>query len=92
MNSRTHSAIRAQQRCIPPLVEEWLDVFGEESYDGHGGCLRFFSRSSRRAMERAFGRAPVRKMEEYLDVYKIESTTDGTTITVGHRYKRIRRR
>lgn len=84
--------MRAQQRGIPPLVVEWLDLFGEERYDGHGGCLRYFSRSSRRAMERAFGRGPVRKMEEYLNVYKVESATDGTTITVGHRYKRIRHR
>ncbi|MDP6652334.1 MAG: hypothetical protein QGF90_09550 [Gammaproteobacteria bacterium] len=33
----THAAIRAQQRCIPPLVDQWLSQFGEEEYDGHGG-------------------------------------------------------
>lgn len=87
-----HAASRAQQRGIPPLVEQWLDEFGEETYDGRGCCLRYFSRASRRAMERAFGREPVRKLAEYLDAYKVESATDGTVITVGHRYQRIRRR
>lgn len=92
MYATHHSQVRAQQRCIPPLVEQWLDEFGEECYDGHGGCLRYFSRSSRRALERAVGRAPVRKMAEYLDAYKVESAADGATITLGHRHKRVRRR
>ena len=25
-----HTQRRAQQRCIPPLINEWLDRFGEE--------------------------------------------------------------
>ena len=92
MNTHSHAEVRAQQRCIPPLVEQWLDQFGEERYDGHGGVVRFFSHSSIRAMERTFGRAPVRKMSEYLRAYKVETSHDGQTITVGHRTKRINRR
>ncbi len=87
-----HATQRAQQRCLPPLVEEWLDQFGEEEYDGHGGVIRFFSRASRRAMEREFGRAPVRKLAEYFGAYKIESSHDGLTLTIGHRIKRINRK
>ena len=90
MNTQSHAATRAQQRCIPPLVDQWLDQFGEERYDGHGGLLKFFSHSSIRAMEKKFGRAPVRKLSEYFDAYKVESSRDGQTITVGHRTKRIR--
>ncbi|SFO21628.1 hypothetical protein SAMN05216386_2968 [Nitrosospira briensis] len=92
MNRSVHAAVRAQQRCIPPLVEQWLNQFGEEKHDGHGGVLRYFSRASIRAMERAFGRAPVRKMSEYLDAYKVESSHDGDVLTIGHRTKRIKRR
>jgi hypothetical protein len=92
MNRSFHAGVRAQQRCIPPLIDQWLDQFGEEKYDGHGGVLRYFSRASIRAMECAFGRAPVRKMSEYLDAYKVESSNDGHIITIGHRTKRIKRR
>lgn len=88
----THAATRAQQRSIPPLVEQWLDQFGEEEYDGHGGILRFFSHASRRALEREVGRDPVRKLNEYLNAYKVESSHDGRTITIGHRTKRINRK
>jgi hypothetical protein len=93
MNARSHHAARrAQQRCIPPLISQWLDAYGEEAYDGRGGVVRFFSRRSVREMERSFGRAPVARLSEYLDCYKVESSRDGTTITVGHRTKRIHRR
>jgi len=87
----SHANVRMQQRSIPPLINQWLDQFGEEEYDGHGGITRYFSHFSIRAMERAFGAAPVRKLAEYLNVYKVESSHDGATITIGHRYKRINR-
>ena len=83
---------RAQRRGIPPLIDQWLSQFGEEEYDGRGGILRFFSHASRRALEREVGRAPVRKMHDYLEAYKVESSYDGSTITVGHRTKRIDRK
>lgn len=92
MNATSHATIRAQQRGIPPLIDQWLDQYGEEEYDGHGGVVRFFSHASIRAMERAFGGAPVRKMSEYLHAYKVESSHDGSIITIGHRIKRINRR
>ena len=87
-----HAVRRAQQRCLPPLVIELLDQFGEEAYDGHGAVVKFFSRASKRTMERQLGRAPVRKLAEYLDAYKVESSHDGCTITVGHRIKHIKRK
>ena len=86
-----HARVRMQQRGIPPLIEQWLDEFGEEQYDGHGGIRRYFSRKSVRAMQRAFGREPVRRLAEYLDAFKVESSHDGQTITVGHQITRIRR-
>src|SRR3954469_8185019 len=83
-----HAAVRAQQRGVPPLIEQWLDEFGEEEFDGRGAGVKYFSHRSVRRMERAFGAAPVRHMARYLDVYKVESV-DGDLITIGHRSKRI---
>ena len=49
MNMTYHATIRSQQRGIPPLILQWLDLYGEEEYDGHGAVIRYFSRASRRA-------------------------------------------
>ena len=91
MNTK-HAHMRAQQRGIPPLIDQWLDEFGEDEYDGNGGVIRYFSHASIRSMERIFGAAPVRKLSEYLHVYKVESSHDGHVITIGHRIKHINRR
>lgn len=86
-----HAVRRAQQRCIPSLAEQWLEEFGEEEFDGRGGIRRYFSKRSVRMLERAVGRDPVRRLSHYLDVYKVESL-DGTTITVGWKSRRSKRR
>lgn len=89
MNMTTHAAIRSQQRGIPPLVMQWLDQFGEECYDGHGAIIRYFSRASRREMEREFGCDLVSKLSQYFKAYKVE-THEGMVITTGHLTKRIK--
>lgn len=85
-----HSHTRAQQRGLPPLVLHWLNDYGTEVHDGRGGVIRHFDRRSRRSLERDIGREPVRRMHEYLDAYAVYAS-DGTVITVGHRYQRIHR-
>ena len=90
-NSTTHAKARAQQRALPPIVDRLLDEFGERSHDGHGAIQVYFSHRSIRCMERSLGRRPVAKMSEYLDAYRVEDSHDGTTITVGHRSRRMRR-
>jgi hypothetical protein len=92
MNWTEHATIRTRQRGIPPLIEEWLDAYGEENYDGHGARVVFFSKKSIRRMEREFGRAPIRKLAEWLDVYKVEDSESSCIITIGHRYHRLRRK
>lgn len=92
MPSTHHATIRAQQRCIPPLIDQWLDEFGEEEYDGHGFVKRYFSHRSIRKMEQVFGRKPVSLMGRYLKAYKVESSTGGVTITTGWRSSHIRRK
>ena len=80
-----HAAIRAQQRGIPPLIQDWLIGYGEECYVGRGAIVRFFSKRSRRALERAVGSITLRRMGEYLGCYLVEATDDGRVITVGRR-------
>lgn len=87
-----HARARAQQRVIPPLINQWLDQYGEEDYDGHGGCRIYFSKASKRRMERDFGRAVLSKMRQWLDVYKVEDTRNGQVITMGRRFRHLRRR
>lgn len=91
MHSR-HSAIRAQQRGIPPLIADLLDLYGQAQYDGHGGLIKFFNNTSIRKMEIVMGRQPVSCFSQWLDAYKVENVTNGEIITIGHRHGRIHRR
>jgi len=89
MNMTNHASKRAQQRCIPPLIDQWLDQYGEEKYDKHGGIRCYFSHTSISTMERDFGKRPVQKLSGYFNVYKVVSSHDGQTITIGHRTRRM---
>ena len=91
MGQTKHASIRAQQRGIPPLVDRWLDEFGEEEHDGHGYVRLYFSHRSVREMERALGHQPVCMFKRYLRASKIESCADGAIITKGWRTRRIQR-
>ena len=86
-----HAHQRAKDRCIPPIIDEWLDRFGEEVHDGNGAVKLYFSKRSKRAMERELGREPVRRMADKLNAYRVESLEDGRVITVGYRNRRIRK-
>ena len=87
-----HARIRAQQRGLPRLIDQLLDQYGKEAYDGRGGVLVYLDKSSIRQMERDMGREPVRRLSEWRDAYKVRSSTDGCTITTGHRHARIMRK
>lgn len=93
MNDLSRHAIgRRQKRGVPPIIREWLEEYGEEHFDGHGGVIRYFGRESRRRMERILGRRFVSENQKYLEHYLVESASDGTIITMGVRFKRICRR
>ena len=85
-----HAAIRAQQRGILPLIDHWLDQYGEERYDGHGGVVIYFDHRSMRAIELHEGRDKLCRHSKRLNAYKVVSSHDGVTLTVGHRYKHIK--
>lgn len=90
MNSK-HAEICAKQRGIPPMVNQLLGLCGQEQHDGHGGVVLYLDKTSIRNMERDFGRRPVARLAEWFDAYKVMAT-DGKTVTVGHRTRRLWRK
>ena len=85
-----HADRRAQQRGVPPVVIDWLIAYGEAAFDGRGGVVRYFDRQAIRRLERDVGRALLRRMSEFLRCYVVETSSDGTVITVGKRHPRAR--
>ncbi len=86
-----HATARAQQRGIPPMIEQLLDLYGQEEHDGHGTVTLYLSKKSIRRMEQEFGRCVVSRLSPWLDAYKVQGA-DGKTITVGHRTRHIKRK
>ena len=86
-----HSQLRNQQRCIPPIIHDWLSNFGEERYDGHGGIKIFFSQKSIKRMGKEFGHNFVCENKKYFSIYRVESSSDGTVITTGWKTKRFKK-
>ena len=66
MKQSKHSKIRCQQRCIPPIVHDWLSEFGKENYVGYGAVKVFFHRDSIRAMRKKLGRHFVQQNKKYM--------------------------
>lgn len=85
-----HASLRSQQRGIPPLVSEWLMDYGTEVYDGHGGVVRYFTPKSVRKIEKIVGREPVRRMSEFMRCYLVQSSYNGSVLTIGKRHNNRR--
>ncbi len=90
MNTK-HASDRAQQRCFPPFVDELLDRFGREEHDSHGAVVVYLDNRSIKNMKRELGRQLVSRLSSWFDAYKVRST-DGLTITFGHRMRHVRRK
>ena len=84
-----HAQKRAQQRGIPPFIDELLDLYGREQHDGRGGDILFFYKQSIRALERDMGRNPVSRLAEWLRSYKVVTTSYEKTITNGKLFHRV---
>jgi hypothetical protein len=82
-----HSTVRAQQRGVPRLIQNWLLDYGAEQFDGRGGVVRYFSNACLRKMERDLGKTSLKRMSEYLRCYLVQSSSDGVVITVGKRHE-----
>lgn len=73
------------------MIDQLLDLYGEEEHEGNGVVVRYFSKWSIRRMERDFGRRAAGRLSDWFDVYKV-MTLDGLIITTGHRTRRIHRK
>ena len=84
-----HARTRMQQRGIrPDLVETLLD-FGSAKPAGGGRDIVFFDKKARARLAHANALAAAGAERVFNSYAIIES--DGTVITVGHRYRRISR-
>lgn len=86
-----HAQARMQQRGIPPGILDLLLSYGSVEHDHHGAEVYHFDEAAIRRLQHDIGREPVRRMHEYLNAYAVYGT-DGTLVTTGHRYQRIRRK
>lgn len=89
-NYSKHAATRAQQRCLPPIVDELLNRFGEEKYDGHGHIKTVLTKKCFRNIRKAWGRKMSSSLSNYAGVYKLEDIDTGSVITIGRITKRIK--
>ena len=86
-----HARVRTQQhRNVPQSTVKLLVEFGDEERV-RDGLMRYFSKASRDRIALSLGQAFVDNMGPLLRCFLIEGD-DGTIITVGHRFRRIRRR
>ena len=68
---------------------ELLAHYSDEARTANG-YIRYFSKKSRKRIARDFGKEFLDLIPRYLSCYLVEGD-DGRIVTVGYRYKRIRR-
>lgn len=83
-----HAMQRMQQRAIHPLMLDLLYRYGREQHQ-NGATTFYFDKRARECALRALEEVKQR-FDKLSDAYLIEADDDGTVITVGHRFKRIR--
>lgn len=84
-----HAEVRMQQRGIPPHVVSLLLDYGREQHDHRGAVIHYLDKRSMRRLRKDHRRTPISELTRYRDVYLVER--DGFVLTVGHRFKRIKR-
>ena len=85
-----HAELRMQQRGIPRLAVDVVLAYGRVSHDHHGGCVVWLDKRARARLCREVGQRMLRLIDNHLYAYAVTDPADGTVLTVGHRYRRIR--
>ena len=89
MEQTIHSAIRMQQRGIPPLIIDWLQQYGESEYSRRA-VIFYFTKRSRKRLAKEFGDRVVSLLSPLLDTYIVMNPRTMELITAGHRFRRIK--
>jgi len=84
-----HAMQRSRQRCIPPLIIHWLCQYGSRRRSRNGTIICYFDKKSVRMIASDAGNIIVRRLSGLMDAYLV--ITGKEIITVGHRYKRIKK-
>ena len=84
-----HARVRMQQRGIPPRAVELLLEHGAVQHDHHGGRVLYFDKPSRKRLCRELNPEALAGMERFFKAYAVLG--HGEVLTVGWRYRRIRR-
>ena len=84
-----HARVRMQQRGIPSRAVELLLEHGAVQHDHHGGRVLFFDKARQRKLRQVSEPEAVAGMERFYNAYAVLG--HGEVLTVGWRYRRIRR-
>ena len=76
-----HAQTRAQQRCIPPLVMEWLLAYGRREQT-FGAERISFDKRARRELARDVGTPGVKQMSRFLQTAIVVDPMSDQIITV----------
>tara|TARA_R110002072_G_scaffold190881_3_gene347756 strand:- start:1034 stop:1498 length:465 start_codon:yes stop_codon:yes gene_type:complete len=91
MKYSNHARRRTQQRGIPAEVVSLLLEFGDTENAGDGASIYSFrSKHIKDELIRESAMRGVKSVERYLHTYLVMSD-DEIIVTVGHRYKRVKR-
>ena len=82
-----HAQARSQQRQIPPKVVDWLFEYGAVSHFD-GTELLHFDKKAKHRLCKELGRGVVQHLGKLLETYAV--VKDGTVITAGYRFKRVK--
>ncbi len=81
MRQTGHAHVRAQQRCIPPLVMQWLLEYGARS-SSFGAVKVQFDKRSRRELAQDVGQPIVKQLGRFLNTSLVVDPVDDRVITV----------
>lgn len=82
-----HAEQRMQQRAIPELAIELLQLYGCTEYS-NGSNIRYFDKRARQQATRAV-KSLARNLDRLGDMYFVE-TSNGLVITAGYRTRAIK--
>ncbi len=81
MTITKHATTRAQQRCIPSLVMEWLLAYGKRE-PSHGAVRVSFDKRSRKELARDVGKPLVGQVGRFLSASLVVDPHSERVITV----------